>query len=155
MGITDRLKTVFTNEVEIDDFEDEVVEETPHKVSQQNVEQKTVQQPKQNTTLGSEFDVEEADTDASLIIFEPTNFREAREIGEFIKSNNAVCLNLSSIEPEEGRRIMDFVSGVIFAIDGKFSKAASGVFICAPKNIGVSGKVSSNAEHVQENLKKW
>lgn len=154
MGITDRFKTLLTNDVEIEDFEEEVVEETPHQSTQQVEQPAQVNQPQQST-LGSEFGLEEENKDANLILFEPNNFREAREIGEFIKSNTAVCLNLSSIEPEEGRRIMDFVSGVIFALDGKFTKAASGVFICAPKNIGVSGKISNNAGQAQENLKKW
>lgn len=168
MGIKDRILNVFSNEEEFEEnetvqFENESVrqEET---VVRQNVEQQTssqnVTQPHFNTqqanSVNSDFSTSnDEEKDANLILFEPTNFREAREIGEFIKSNTAVCLNLSSIEPEEGKRIMDFVSGVIFALDGKFTKAASGVFICAPKNIGVAGKISSNAGQAQENLKKW
>lgn len=167
MSIKDKLLNVFTDANEFDEFEDENVEAPVQRetakpvqetVAQPQVQQATVNQntaASEQTSVNSEFQNEGADKDANLILFEPSNFREAREIGEFIKSNTAVCLNLSSIEPEEGRRIMDFVSGVIFALDGKFTKAASGVFICAPKNIGVAGKISTNAGQAQENLKKW
>ncbi len=54
----------------------------------------------------------------NIVLFEPRNFDEAEEIGHHIKSKRACCVNLHRMPSEYRQRIIDFLSGVVYGVDG-------------------------------------
>lgn len=68
------------------------------------------------------------------------NFSDAQALADAIRSGRAVVLDLRSTEPEMVRRIVDFASGLTYALDGKMSKTAQGVILVTPTGVvlGVS-----------------
>lgn len=77
-----------------------------------------------------------------VILCEPKSYSESQEIADHLKVNKAVIINLSKISPEQAKRIIDFLSGTVYAISGDIQKVGSNIFLCTPSNVGVSGKIT-------------
>lgn len=74
-----------------------------------------------------------------VTVFKPTCFDEVREISEELKNRRAVIVNLEGLDKETGRRILDFLSGSVFVLDGTVKKVGSGTFVFAPNNVDITG----------------
>jgi len=68
----------------------------------------------------------------------PTMFADAQEIGERLKTNQPVIVNLQDVDAELSRRLIDFCSGAVFVAGAKMQKVAKQVFLLTPSNVEVS-----------------
>ncbi|MGP8162484.1 MAG: cell division protein SepF [Acidimicrobiales bacterium] len=68
----------------------------------------------------------------------PAHFRDAQEIGDLVKQGSPVIVNLQMSERDLSRRMIDFCSGLTYALDGQMEKVADQVFLLAPSNVEVS-----------------
>ena len=68
----------------------------------------------------------------------PTTFADAQEIGDRLKTNQPVIVNLQEVDPELSRRLIDFCSGAVFVAGAKMQKVAKQVFLLTPSNVEVS-----------------
>ncbi len=83
---------------------------------------------------------------ASLSLFEPSSFEEGVEIGNQLKSGTGVIVNLHRLQRDEAQRMIDFLTGVIYSLDGRIEKVAHQVILCSPRSLGVSGTISLTSE---------
>lgn len=83
--------------------------------------------------------------DANIVLFEPRNFDEAEEIGYHLKLKRACAVNLHRMPVEYRQRLIDFLSGVIFGVDGSIRKIGENVILCAPKTMPVGGDITLNS----------
>ncbi len=83
-------------------------------------------------------------SNTNIVLFEPRNFDEAEEIGMHIKSKRACCINLHRMPSEYRQRIIDFLSGVVYGVDGSIKKVGENVILCSPKNLLVGGDIHLN-----------
>ena len=81
-----------------------------------------------------------------MILLEPRAYSESQQIADHLKKRNAVVVNLKRVTPEQAKRIVDFLSGTLYAIGGDMQKLGSGIFLCTPKNINVQGKMSDEED---------
>lgn len=81
----------------------------------------------------------------NIVLFEPRNFDEAEEIGHHIKLKRACCVNLHRMPSEYRQRIIDFLSGVVYGVDGSIKKIGENVILCSPKNLQVGGDINLNS----------
>lgn len=85
------------------------------------------------------------DNDGSkMILLEPRAYSESQQIADHLKKRNAVVVNLKRVTPEQAKRIVDFLSGTIYAIGGDLQKIGGGIFLCTPKNVNVEGSISED-----------
>ncbi|MBQ1496427.1 MAG: cell division protein SepF [Bacilli bacterium] len=106
------------------------------------------------TTSEDEFytlDVQEAYRDNNsegnkMILLEPRAYSESQQIADHLKKRNTVVVNLKRVTAEQAKRIVDFLSGTLYAIGGDLQKLGSGIFLCTPKNINVQGKMTDEEE---------
>ena len=89
---------------------------------------------------------EEASEGSKMILLEPRAYSESQQIADYLKKRNTVVVNLKRVTPDQGKRIIDFVSGCLYAIGGTMQKLGDGIFLCAPKNINVQGKMTDEDE---------
>jgi cell division inhibitor SepF len=85
-------------------------------------------------------------TAARVHVVEPRGFNDAQEIGDRVKSNQAVILNLQSSSRELQRRLIDFSSGLAYAAGGSMSRVADSVFLLAPSNVELSEEEKERLE---------
>ena len=71
------------------------------------------------------------------VTLKPTSFTHCKEIGERYKSGQPVIMNMISTEPEEARRIIDFASGITFALTGSLERISRGVFRLTPNGVRI------------------
>jgi cell division inhibitor SepF len=71
---------------------------------------------------------------------EPRRFNEAREIGERYRQGVPVIMNLQGTQDSTARRLVDFASGLVFALDGKIEMVAQRVYLLTPANLEVSAE---------------
>lgn len=74
-----------------------------------------------------------------LVVMQPESFEEARDIAIHLKSKKPVVMNLELVERDIQRRIVDFLSGAVYALDGSMQKVSNGIFLIAPYNVGIMG----------------
>ena len=87
-----------------------------------------------------------------MILFEPRAYSESQQIANYLKSDHAVIVNLKRVTPDQAKRIVDFLSGTLYAIDGGLEKLGGGIFLCTPRNVPVEGKITDDTQ--TKNVKK-
>ena len=95
-------------------------------------------------------DVYSEEGGAKMILLEPRAFSETQQIADHLKKRNTVVVNLKRVTSDQAKRIMDFLSGTIYAIRGNIQKIGSGIFLCTPNNINVQGKITDDSEKEKE-----
>ena len=75
----------------------------------------------------------------------PRSYSEARVIGERYREGNTVLMNLSDMNDEERKRIVDFASGLVFGHHGTIERVTPAVFLLSPANVTISADVKSSA----------
>ena len=88
-----------------------------------------------------------------MILFEPRAYSESQQIADYLKNNSAVVVKLQRVTPDQAKRIVDFLSGTLYAINGDLQKLGGGIFLCTPHSINVEGKISDDNQN-QKNEKK-
>ncbi len=79
-------------------------------------------------------------TQVQMVVFKPTSFgEEARNIADELLKRHTVVLNLEKADKEASRRIVDFLSGVAYANNGKLKPIASNIVIVTPFNVDLTG----------------
>lgn len=82
---------------------------------------------------------------SKMMLLEPRAYSESQQIADYLKRRNAVVVNLKRVTPDQAKRIVDFLYGTIYAIDGDIQKLGGGIFLCTPNNVVVDGKISDEA----------
>ena len=82
------------------------------------------------------------DGNSKMILLEPRAYSESQQIADHLKKRNTVVVNLKRVTNEQAKRIVDFLSGTLYAIGGNLQKLGPGIFLCTPKNINVQGKIN-------------
>ncbi|BDH61059.1 cell division protein SepF [Lysinibacillus sp. PLM2] len=80
---------------------------------------------------------------SKVVIIEPRVYAEAQDIAEHLKNKRAIIVNLQRIDREQGVRIIDFLSGAVYALAGDIQRIGNDIFLCTPDNVEVSGEVSN------------
>ena len=79
-----------------------------------------------------------------MILLEPRAYSESQQIADHLKNRNSVVVNLKRVTSDQAKRIIDFLSGCIYAIGGTMQKIGVGIYLCTPKNVNVQGKISDD-----------
>ena len=77
-----------------------------------------------------------------MILVEPRAYSESQEIADHLKARNSVVVNFKRVTTDQAKRIIDFLSGTLYAINGDLQKIGDGIYLCTPKNIDVQGKIT-------------
>ncbi len=85
-------------------------------------------------------------SNASMVLFEPRSFEEAEEIAKHLKNRRACVVNLHRLQRDFAQRTIDFLTGVVFALDGSIQKIGHNVILCTPKNVNVTGDISLESD---------
>lgn len=73
-----------------------------------------------------------------VVVIEPKSFDDAQQVANCLREKRPVVINFEKTEGEAAKRIIDFISGTTYALNGEIKKVGKGVFLCAPSNVNVS-----------------
>ena len=77
-----------------------------------------------------------------MVISQPTTFEQSVEICSFIKEKKSVIVNLEYVNKDVARRIVDFISGGVYALDGYIQKISNSIFLVAPSNYEITNEMA-------------
>ena len=136
MGLFDRLGDLFKGEEEYDEnenYEEYEGEEEPEAAPVAAPVSRPAAAPRSTGSIASGSALE-------MKVIKPERYDEVKVIGEHLLARRTVVLNLEDTNKETTKRIIDFLCGVVFAIDGQVKKVANATYVVTPKNVDVSGE---------------
>jgi cell division inhibitor SepF len=77
-----------------------------------------------------------------LVLTEPRSYEEAQQIADHIRSRKSAVVNLQRVRPDQAIRIVDFLSGTVYALNGNISKIGPNIFLCTPDTVDVQGTIT-------------
>lgn len=77
-----------------------------------------------------------------MVITQPTTFEQAEEICDLLKEKKSVIINLEYVNKDVARRIVDFISGGVYALDGYIQKVSNSIFLVAPSNYEITNEMA-------------
>lgn len=105
------------------------------------------------TTSREDYHEQNGIAGSKMMLLEPRAYSESQQIADYLKNRSAVVVNLKRVTPDQAKRIVDFLYGTIYAINGDIQKLGGGIFLCTPNNVTVDGKISEEQAN-QSNEKK-
>ncbi|WP_066053023.1 cell division protein SepF [Robertmurraya korlensis] len=150
MSLKSKFKTFFFLDDEYEYEEEEY--EAPAAKSQRQPQQQQQQSvsPKQNVVS-----LQSVQKSSKVVLIEPRVYAEAQEIADQLKNRRAVVVNLHRIERDQAKRIVDFLSGTVYAIGGDIQKIGAEIFLCTPDNVEVSGNISQLMQETEFEDTRW
>jgi len=83
---------------------------------------------------------------SKVIIREPKDYSDAQNIADCLKESLPVFVNLQRLDKGQGRRIIDFLAGTIYAVDGDIQRVGNDLFLCTPRTVETDGAVTENSD---------
>ncbi len=78
-------------------------------------------------------------TQLKVVVVHPESFEDSKEIADHLKTKKPIVVNLEKIDAEVAKKIIDFLSGAVYALDGNIQKISKGIFLIVPYNMGIMG----------------
>ena len=154
MGIFDEFKRLahpYEDEEE-DDFEDEFDAQPPARPERRDRASRT--EPLYDTVPATSEERRSnkvvnirAATQLQVVLVKPEKFEDASAIADHLREKRTVVLNLESTNKEIARRLLDFLSGVAYANEGKIKKVAISTYIITPYNVDILGDLIDELEN--------
>ncbi len=145
MSIKSKFRTFFA----LDDEEEYIEEQTPVE-EELEVPRRVTRSSKQNVVS-----LQSIQQSSKVILFEPRVYDEVQEIADHLKSRKTVVINLQRVTSDQGMRIVDFLSGTVYAIGGDINKLGANTFICTPENVDIAGSISDMTEEMESTENRW
>lgn len=152
MSMKDWMKNFFYLDEE---EENSAVQQPKPQQPQRSVETQVRQQPVKTSVKERKFNttpkepavpnlvsIQNVQKSSKVMLIEPRVYAEAQDISEHLKSKKAVIVNLQRIDKEQGIRIIDFLSGTVYALGGDIQRIGTDIFLCAPDSVEVAGAIS-------------
>ena len=162
MGFMDELKKLakpYSEDDDFDDFDDDVKPARSSRRSAGNAE------PAAAASSFSGYDTDDTATSTrrmpggskvvnihttaqmQVVLVKPDRFDNVSDIADHLRSKHAVVLNLEATNKDVARRLVDFLSGCAYALDGKIKKIAISTYIITPYNVDIVGDLIDELEN--------
>ncbi len=141
MSMKDKFRNFFNTEEEyeyIEEYETEEPQSVSGKKGKNIVNLSAIQQPA-----------------SKMMLCEPKSYNEVQEIADHLLNKRAVIINLQQVDDKQAKRIIDFLSGTVYAVKGDIQKLGIATFLCAPDTMDVSGEISHRLLDEAEFEKGW
>ncbi|MEK5060327.1 cell division protein SepF [Paenibacillus shunpengii] len=124
--------------------EEEVVEreQVNTRVEEPEQEVETPSFDKRRNQKGNNVVSIHSQKNVKVVLYEPRSYDEAQEIADHIKSHRTVVVNLQRVRKDQALRIIDFLSGTVYALGGGISKIGGNIFLCTPDTVEIQGTIA-------------
>ena len=149
MSFVDSLKKgLFGSE---DEYDDQYIDDGPQMVNNNNGlgtgMDEDDEEPAEGTQKKNKVVNIHATTQMQVVLVKPDRFDNVSDIAEHLRSKHAVVLNLEATNKDVARRLVDFLSGCAYALDGKIKKIAISTYLITPYNVDILGDVVDELEN--------
>ncbi|MBQ3145599.1 MAG: cell division protein SepF [Clostridia bacterium] len=128
----------------VDTGAEEEIENENDNVYTYNYEKETEEEPEEKGFFGRKSKVVSmpAPQQVRMVITQPTSFEQSEEICNYLKERKSIIVNLEYVNKDVARRIVDFISGAVHALDGHIQKVSNAIFLIAPVNYEIASDLA-------------
>lgn len=138
MGVMDKVKDfIGITDLEEDEFEEEEVVADNNSNKSERMETYT----RKNNVIKVH-----SNTDMKVFICEPAKYEDCTKAVDEIKSRKVVVLNIEGMELEDQKQVFEFIKGAVYALEASIQKISNGIFVLAPNNVQIDGRLSDRYE---------
>jgi cell division inhibitor SepF len=119
--------------------EEEVVER--ERIVESTEESETNPQEQRNKNKANVVSIH-TQKNTRVVLSEPRSYDETQEIADHLRSRRSVIVNLQRVRQDQALRIVDFLSGTVYALNGSISKLGPNIFLCTPDSVDIQGHIS-------------
>ncbi|MBD5432597.1 MAG: cell division protein SepF [Lactobacillus sp.] len=83
---------------------------------------------------------------SKIVLYEPRVYSDAKEVAQNLLSNKAVIINFSRMDDTQSRRIVDFITGTVYALNGEIQRVGDKIFLATPPKFETDGKIAELVE---------
>ncbi|HLS06756.1 MAG TPA: cell division protein SepF [Bacillota bacterium] len=145
MSFKNKFKSFFSVD---DEYEYEYVEETDDR-DQRDHSQVAKEQPNVVNLQTMK------QPNSKVVLCEPRTYNEAQEIADHIINRRSVVINLERVNHQQAKRIVDFLSGTVYAVNGDIQKLGAHTFLCTPDNVEISGSITETYLEEEDFERGW
>ena len=130
------LNIIGLEETILEDVEETEVEDTPSKSHDDLIEP-------QFQSKGRKGKVVNIHTTSyvKVVVYQPLSFDDTQEIIDNLKNRKPIVVNLDALDADLAQRVLDFISGAVYSLDGTIQKVSRGIFVLAPSNVDIVGNI--------------
>lgn len=137
-GIMNKVLELFTSE-DYEEDEEEVLNNKGYSTDYEEEEEETEGKRLFGGRRGKVVNMPQPQQ-IKMVISQPTSFEQTGEICQYLKDKKSCIVNLEYVNKDEARRIVDFISGGVFALDAHIQKVSNSIFLIAPTNYDIANE---------------
>lgn len=139
MGVMEKVKDfIGITDLEDDDYEEE-------EIAAEKYESNKPERMETFTRKNNVIKVH-SNTDMKVFICEPTKYEDCTKAVDEIKNRKVVVFNMEGMELEDQKQVFEFIKGAVYALEASIQKVSSGIFVLAPNNVQIDGRLSDRYE---------
>ncbi|MBJ6363170.1 cell division protein SepF [Paenibacillus sp. MAHUQ-46] len=138
MGVMNRFMSFFGLQDEVEEIIDQ---DKYSRQDSQEAETTPFESRKNNSRTNNVVSIH-SQKNVRVVLNEPRSYEEAQEIAEHLRSRRPVVVNLQRVRTDQALRILDFLSGTVYALNGNISKLGANIFLCTPDSVEIQGTIS-------------
>lgn len=153
MAFIDNVKKFFAVDEDVEYDEEVSVPEVPQKSSRSELPKPNIIRPvRQNVASIAN---QQASRQSKMIVLEPTSYQDAKEVADHLINKRSVVVNMQRMNIDQTRRILDFVAGVLYPINGSMKTIGEQIYIFTPENVELAGSISNYEQYQEESNVRW
>ena len=138
--LMDKISSLFGNRVEHDDYdEDDTISMNDYYDDEEEEVEEEEERGFFGNRRGKVVNINQGQQ-IKMVISKPTSFEQTEEICECLKQKKSIIVNLEYVNKDVARRIVDFMSGAVQALDGHIEKVSNSIFLFAPMNYDIASE---------------
>ena len=147
----DEMEDDYDEDEDVYEDEDELEDEEPAPAAREEQprrreREREYQEPPRRNSGGKVVNIH-ATTQLQVVLVKPERYENASEIADHLRDKRTVVLNLEKTQKDVARRLLDFLSGVAYAQEGKIKKVALQTYIVTPYNVDIMGDLIDELEN--------
>lgn len=111
--------------------------------SHRNFDQNNYSNQQQNARVSPISSSPSANQGVKMVVFQPQTYEDTQTIIDNLKAKKPIIVNLENLNIDVAQRVLDFISGAIYALDGSVRKVSKGIFLLAPRGVDIAGNFAS------------
>ena len=134
MGFVDAVKE-FIGFGDIEDDEEEMEYEEPAEELHQNSKKSKV------------VPIHQGQSQSRIVILKPKCFSNSTAVADELKKRRPVVIDVGALDPDEARRVVDFIAGTVYGVNGNMQKVSGGIFLATPSQVDIMGEIIKESEN--------
>ena len=86
------------------------------------------------------------DSQNRIVVLKPKCFNNSTEVADELKQRRPVIIDVGALDPDEARRVVDFIAGTVYGVDGNMQKVSGWIFLAPPHNVDITGELLKDAK---------